>query len=83
MKDFENRLKSIEENLKTNSELYSTVTFKDGTKKRLSILDLYREAICGTITEVCYPTADKEKYGFAEAMSRSFGEKVRYYADNQ
>lgn len=83
MKDVESRLKTIENKLKTNGELYSIVTFKDGTKKRLPILDLYREAISGTITEVCYPTADKEKYGFAEVMSRSFGEEVRYYADNQ
>lgn len=83
MKDFENRLKTIENKLKADGELYSTVTFKDGTKKRLPILDLYREAISGTITEVCYPAADKEKYGFAEAISRSFGEEVRYYADNQ
>ena len=53
MKDFESRLKTIENKLKANGELYSIVTFKDGTKKRLPILDLYREAINGTITEVC------------------------------
>lgn len=83
MKEFENRLKTIEDKLKADNELYSTVTFKDGTKKRLPILDLYREAISGTITEVCYPAADKEKYGFAEAMSRSFGESVNYHAENE
>ena len=83
MKEFENRLKTIEDKLKADNELYSTVTFKDGTKKRLPILDLYREAISGTITEVCYPAADKEKYGFAEVMSRSFGESVNYHAENE
>lgn len=49
MKNFENRLKLAEKKLKENGELYSTVTFKDGTVKRLPILDLYREAISGTI----------------------------------
>lgn len=83
MRDFENRLKMIENKIKADGELYSVVTFKDGTKKRLPILDLYREAVSGTITEVCYPAADKEKYGFAEAISRSSGEEVLYYADNQ
>lgn len=83
MKDFENRLKMIENKIKADGELYSVVTFKDGTKKRLPILDLYREAISGTITEVCYPAADKEKYGFAEAISRSFGESVNYHAENE
>ena len=83
MRDFENRLKMIENKIKADGELYSVVTFKDGTKKRLPILDLYREAISGTITEVCYPAADKGKYGFAEAISRSSDEEVRYYADNQ
>ena len=83
MKEFENRLKTIEDKLKADNELYSTVAFKDGTKKRLPILDLYREAISGTITEVCYPAADKEKYGFAEVMSRSFGESVNYHAENE
>ena len=28
-------------------------------------------------------SADKEKYGFAEAMSRSFGESVNYHAENE
>ena len=83
MKNFENRLKLAEKKLKENGELYSTVTFKDGTVKRLPILDLYREAISGTITEVCYPSADKEKYGFEEVMSRSFGESVNYHAENE
>ncbi len=83
MRNFENRLKLAEEKLKENGELYSIVTFKDGTKKRLPILDLYREVINETITEVCYPAADKEKYSFPEAISRSCGDVVRYYADNQ
>lgn len=83
MKNFENRLKLAEKKLKENGELYSTVTFKDGTVKRLPILDLYREAISGTITEVCYPAADKEKYGFAEAISRSCDEIVDYHAENK
>ena len=83
MKDFENRLKLAEKKIQENGEFYSTVTFKDGTKKRLPILDLYREAISGSITEVCYPAADKEKYGFAEAISRSFGESVNYHAENE
>lgn len=83
MRNFESRLKLAEKKLKENDELYSTVTFKDGTKKRLSILDLLCEVVKGTITEVCYPATDKDKYSFAEVMSRSFGEEVRYYADNQ
>lgn len=83
MKNFENRLKLAEKKIQENGEFYSVVTFKDGTKKRLPILDLYRETISGTITEVCYPAADKEKYGFAEAMSRSFGESVNYHAENE
>ena len=83
MKNFENRLKLAEKKIQENGEFYSVVTFKDSTKKRLPILDLYREAISGTITEVCYPAADKEKYGFAEVMSRSFGESVNYHAENE
>ena len=34
-------------------------------------------------TKAVKPAADKEKYGFAEAMSRSFGESVNYHAENE